>query len=136
MSIEQISEVIAGAQTLFIIAGMGSGTGSGAAPVIARIAKEMGILTVGVVTKPAAGWETSKRMLNADVALAELQPNVDLLIVLPLDTLFEMLGGENLTEDEFLAHVNELMSSLVSIIVHAIPEFLLNNHRRSFLKSK
>jgi cell division protein FtsZ len=120
MSVEQIREVIDGAQTLFIIAGMGGGTGSGAAPVIAHIAQEMGILTLGVVTKPAGAWETSKRMHVADVGLAELEPNVDSLIVLPLDTLFEMLGGEDLTQGEFFAHVNNVLKNLVVGIVHII----------------
>ncbi len=60
---------------LFITAGMGGGTGTGAAPVIARVAKEMGILTVGVVTKPF-DWEGGRRMQNADNGLAELEANV------------------------------------------------------------
>ncbi len=120
LSAEQIREAIDGAQLLFIIAGMGSGTGSGAAPVIARIAKEMGILTVGVVTKPAGGWETGKRMHIADVGLAALEPNVDSLIVLPLDTLFEILGGDDLTQDEFFAHANDMLKNLVGGIAHII----------------
>ena len=62
------------------------------------MAEEMGILTVGVLTKSAAGWATSKRTHNADVGLAELQPNVNSLIVRPLNTFFFlMLGGEDLT---------------------------------------
>ena len=75
-----IRSSIQGAHMLFITAGMGGGTGTGAAPVIARIAKEMGILTVGVVTKPF-DWEGGRRMKNADEGLAELEANVDSLIV-------------------------------------------------------
>ncbi len=71
---------IDGAHMLFITAGMGGGTGTGAAPVIARVAKEMGILTVGVVTKPF-DWEGGRRMKKADAGLAELEANVDSLIV-------------------------------------------------------
>lgn len=123
MSIEQIREVIDGAQMLFIVAGMGSGTGSGAAPVIARIAKEMGTLTVGVVTKPAGAWETSTRMHIAHVGLAELEPNVDSLIVLPLDTLFETLDGDDLTQGEFFARVNDVLNNLVVDIVHIVNAF-------------
>ena len=67
---------------LFITAGMGGGTGTGAAPVIARVAKEMGILTVGVVTKPF-DFEGARRMKAADHGLAELEANVDSLIVIP-----------------------------------------------------
>jgi len=69
---EDIRQAIAGSHMLFITAGMGGGTGTCAAPIIARIAKEMGILTVGVVTKPFA-WEGSRRMKNADEGLAELE---------------------------------------------------------------
>ena len=69
---DNIREAIQGAHMLFITAGMGGGTGTGAAPVIARVAKEMGILTVGVVTKPF-DWEGGRRMTNADNGLAELE---------------------------------------------------------------
>lgn len=80
-AVEDIRLAINGAQhALFITAGMGGGTGTGAAPVIARVAKEMGILTVGVVTKPF-DFEGGKRMQNADAGLAELEANVDSLIV-------------------------------------------------------
>ena len=74
------AQAIDGAHMLFITAGMGGGTGTGAAPVIARVAKEMGILTVGVVTKPF-DFEGGRRMTNADAGLAELEANVDSLIV-------------------------------------------------------
>jgi len=79
-AIEDIRAAIDGAHMLFITAGMGGGTGTGAAPVIARVAKEMGILTVGVVTKPF-DFEGGRRMLSAESGLAELEANVDSLIV-------------------------------------------------------
>ena len=77
-AVDDIRAAIEGAHMLFITAGMGGGTGTGAAPVIARVAKEMGILTVGVVTKPF-DWEGGRRMANADGGLAELEANVDSL---------------------------------------------------------
>ena len=78
---------------LFITAGMGGGTGTGAAPVIARVAKEMGVLTVGVVTKPF-DFEGQKRMSNADSGLTELEANVDSLIVVLNDKLLEVYGDD------------------------------------------
>ena len=76
LAINDIRSSIEGAHMLFITAGMGGGTGTGAAPVIARIAREMGILTVGVVTKPFE-FEGGRRMTNADNGLSELESNVD-----------------------------------------------------------
>jgi hypothetical protein len=76
---------------LFITAGMGGGTGTGAGPVIARVAKEMGILTVGVVTKPF-DFEGNRRMKAADDGIAELEANVDSLIVILNDKLLDVLG--------------------------------------------
>jgi cell division protein FtsZ len=83
LAIEDIRASIEGAHMLFITAGMGGGTGTGAAPVIARVAREMGILTVGVVTKPF-DFEGNKRMSNAEAGLAELEANVDSLIVVSM----------------------------------------------------
>ena len=83
-----IRQAIEGAHMLFITAGMGGGTGTGAAPVIAKVAKEMGILTVGVVTKPF-DFEGGRRMSNADSGLAELEANVDSLIVVLNEKLLE-----------------------------------------------
>jgi cell division protein FtsZ len=111
LSVDQIRKTIDGAQLLFIIAGMSGGTGTGAAPAIARVGKEMGILTVGVVTTPC-DWEGAKRMHNALAGLAELKSNVDSLIVLPLERLIERLG-DDLTQDEFLVQANDLMSAMV-----------------------
>lgn len=87
---EEIAQNISGADMLFVTAGMGGGTGTGAAPVIAGIAKEMGILTVGVVTKPFT-FEGRKRMKNAIDGIAELRKSVDTLVVIPNQKLLTIL---------------------------------------------
>lgn len=87
-----VKEAIDGADMLFITAGMGGGTGTGAAPVIAKIAKDMGILTVAVVTKPFS-IEGRKRMDNALEGIAELLKNVDSIIVIPNDKVLELAGS-------------------------------------------
>jgi cell division protein FtsZ len=115
----RIRESIQGAHMLFITAGMGGGTGTGAAPVIARIAKEMGILTVGVVTKPFE-FEGSRRSKAADTGLAELEANVDSLIVVLNDKLLEVLG-DDVTQDQAFAHANDVLKNAVggiSDIIH------------------
>ena len=109
---------IDGAHMLFITAGMGGGTGTGAAPVIARIAKEMGILTVGVVTKPF-DFEGGRRMTNADSGLQELEANVDSLIVVLNEKLLEVLGDE-VTQDEAFAHANDVLKNAVGGIAEII----------------
>jgi len=115
---EAIREAIDGAHMLFITAGMGGGTGTGAAPVIARIAKEMGILTVGVVTKPF-DWEGGRRMTNADQGLQELEANVDSLIVVLNEKLLEVLG-DDVTQDEAFAHANDVLKNAVGGIAEII----------------
>ena len=85
---KEIAQLVAGADMLFITAGMGGGTGTGAAPYIARIAKEQGILTVAVVTKPFM-FEGKKRMRNAEIGLEKLRENIDTLVVIPNDKLLE-----------------------------------------------
>ena len=89
---EQIADALKGAHMVFITAGMGGGTGTGAAPIVAEVAREMGILTVAVVTKPF-GFE-GKRMKVAEAGIAELQKNVDSLIVILNDKLMEVLGDD------------------------------------------
>jgi cell division protein FtsZ len=104
---------------VFITAGMGGGTGTGAAPVIARIAKDMGILTVGVVTKPFE-FEGNRRMKQADVGLNELEANVDSLIVILNDKLLDVLG-DDCTQDQAFAHANDVLKNAVggiSDIIH------------------
>ncbi len=117
-AVEDIRAAIDGAHMLFITAGMGGGTGTGAAPVIARVAKEMGILTVGVVTKPF-DWEGGRRMTNADQGLAELEANVDSLIVVLNEKLQEVLG-DDITQDEAFAHANDVLKNAVGGIAEII----------------
>lgn len=118
MAADDIRAAIDGAHMLFITAGMGGGTGTGAAPVIARIAKEMGILTVGVVTKPF-DFEGGRRMANADAGLAELEANVDSLIVVLNEKLLEVLG-EDISQDEAFAHANDVLKNAVGGIAEII----------------
>src|SRR5690606_18027522 len=88
---ERIQEVLQGADMVFITAGMGGGTGTGAAPVVAQVARELGILTVAVVTKPFP-FEGAKRMRVAQEGIAELAKNVDSLITIPNEKLLSVLG--------------------------------------------
>jgi cell division protein FtsZ len=118
-AVDRIRQAIDGAHMLFITAGMGGGTGTGAAPVIARIAKEMGILTVGVVTRPFE-FEGNRRMKAADTGLAEMEANVDSLIVILNDKLIDVLG-DDITQDQAFAHANDVLKSAVggiSDIIH------------------
>ncbi len=94
-SIEQIIEILDGSHLCFITAGMGGGTGTGAAPVIAQAARQLGVLTVGVVTKPFQ-FEGSKRMKQAELGIEALQKVVDTLIIIPNQNLFR-LANENTT---------------------------------------
>ena len=89
-SSEEISAALKGADMVFVTCGMGGGTGTGAAPVIARIAKEQGALTVGVVTKPFR-FESKTRMQNALNGIDKLKENVDTIIVIPNDKLLEVV---------------------------------------------
>jgi cell division protein FtsZ len=96
--IEAIRETLSGADMVFIAAGMGGGTGTGAAPIVAQVAKELGILTVAVVTKPFP-FEGKKRMAFADSGIEQLEQNVDSLITIPNDKLLKVLGkGTSLLE--------------------------------------
>ncbi|WP_312529273.1 cell division protein FtsZ [Comamonas sp.] len=117
-AIEDIRAAIVGSHMLFITAGMGGGTGTGAAPVIARVAKEMGILTVGVVTKPFE-WEGKRRMSNADGGLSELEANVDSLIVVLNEKLLDVLG-DDITQDQAFAHANDVLKNAVGGISEII----------------
>ncbi|TSA09881.1 MAG: cell division protein FtsZ [Comamonadaceae bacterium] len=118
LAIDDIRSAIDGAHMLFITAGMGGGTGTGAAPVIARVAREMGILTVGVVTKPF-DFEGGRRMSNADSGLTELEANVDSLIVVLNEKLLEVLG-DDITQDEAFAHANDVLKNAVGGIAEII----------------
>lgn len=100
-SIEEIVDHLAGSHMCFITAGMGGGTGTGGAPIIAQAAREMGILTVGVVTKPFH-FEGSKRMRQADEGIAELQQHVDTLIIIPNQNLFRLANEKTTFTEAFM----------------------------------
>jgi len=114
---ERLAELIDGADMLFITAGMGGGTGTGAAPVVAEVAKELGILTVAVVTKPFA-FE-GKRMRVADHGLKSLAEQVDSLIIIPNDKLRTVLGGGVKLNEAFQA-ANDVLHSAVGGIAEII----------------
>jgi cell division protein FtsZ len=114
---ERIAEAIAGADMLFLTAGMGGGTGTGAAPVVAELAKELGILTVAVVTKPFA-FE-GKRQRIAQEGIEQLSPHVDSLIVVPNDKLMEVLGNQVTLDGAFRA-ANDVLHGAVAGIAEII----------------
>ena len=120
---DKIKEKLVGADMAFVTAGMGGGTGTGAAPVVARIAKEMGILTVGIVTKPFA-FEGKKRMEQAEAGIEQLKEYVDSLIIIPNEKLKEV--GEKITlKDAFQAADNVLSRGVQSISeLINIPEYI------------
>ncbi len=115
---DRIIELIEGSDMLFITAGMGGGTGTGAAPVVAQVAKELGILTVAVVTKPF-GMEGSKRLAIADHGIAELAKHVDSLITIPNQKLLTVLGGDVTLLDAFKA-ANQVLQGAVQGIAELI----------------
>lgn len=114
---ERIAEMIEGADMLFITAGMGGGTGTGAAPIVAEVAKEMGILTVAVVTKPF--MFEGKRQRVAQEGLEALAKHVDSLIVIPNDKLMQVLGEDVSMLDAFKA-ANDVLHGAVSGIAEVI----------------
>ncbi|MEO0575381.1 MAG: cell division protein FtsZ [Pseudomonadota bacterium] len=115
---DRIQEAIDGADMLFITAGMGGGTGTGAAPVVAQVAKEMGILTVAVVTRPFA-MEGIKRSAIADQGIAELGKYVDSLITIPNEKLLSVLGADTTLLDAF-GSANEVLQGAVQGIAELI----------------
>jgi cell division protein FtsZ len=115
---DRIQEVIEGADMLFITAGLGGGTGTGAAPVVAQLAKELGILTVAVVTKPFL-MEGGKRMRMAEQGIAELGRFVDSLITIPNEKLLSVLGPQTTLLDAFKA-ANEVLQGAVQGIAELI----------------
>ena len=117
-AVDSIREALQGANMVFITAGMGGGTGTGAAPVVARLAREMGILTVGVVTKPF-DWEGGRRMSNAEAGLAELEANVDSLIVVLNEKLQEVLG-DDVSQDQAFSFANDVLKNSVGGIAEII----------------
>jgi cell division protein FtsZ len=119
-SAEELYEVLQGADMVFITAGMGGGTGTGAAPVVARIARELGALTIGVVTRPFL-FEGSRRSQSADLGIEALKEHVDTLIVIPNDRLLEIADRRvSLTEsfhmaDDVLRQGIQGISELITI---------------------
>ncbi|MDX3772540.1 cell division protein FtsZ [Chromatiaceae bacterium AAb-1] len=111
---ETIKKTLAGADMVFIAAGMGGGTGTGAAPVVAEVAKELGILTVAVVTKPFP-FEGKKRTAYADEGIMELSKHVDSLITIPNDKLLKVLGKGTSLLDAFKAANNVLLGAVQGI---------------------
>ena len=115
---DRILEVIEGADMLFITAGMGGGTGTGAAPIVAQVARELGILTVAIVTKPFE-MEGNKRMQIAEYGITELGKYVDSLITIPNEKLLSVLGGETTLLDAFRS-ANEVLQGAVQGIAELI----------------
>lgn len=109
---ERLAELLSGADMVFITAGMGGGTGTGAAPVVAEIARELGILTVAVVTKP---FKFERRSKVADKGLAELVEHVDSLITIPNQKLHDVLGDGTSMKDAFAAANNVLLGAVKGI---------------------
>ena len=115
---EEIAANVKGADMVFVTCGMGGGTGTGAAPVVAKIAKEQGILTVGVVTKPFK-FEAKTRMVNAESGIERLKENVDTLIVIPNDKLLEIVDRRT-TMPEALKKADEVLQQAVQGITDLI----------------
>jgi cell division protein FtsZ len=114
----EIQEVIKGADMIFIAAGMGGGTGTGAAPVVARLAKEEGILTIGVVTKPFS-FEGEQRKRIANIGIEELEKEVDALIIIPNDRLLA-LAGDNMSFKEAFSVSDDILKQAVEGISELI----------------
>ncbi|MCB0286059.1 MAG: cell division protein FtsZ, partial [Calditrichaeota bacterium] len=117
---EEVKRSIAGADMVFVTAGMGGGTGTGAAPVVAEIAKEMGALTVGIVSKPF-NFEGIKRLQRAEAGIQEMRRQVDTLIVIPNQRLFAVVDKSTplldafKVADEVLLHATKGISDLITV---------------------
>ncbi len=117
-SIEEIKEILSGADMVFVTAGMGGGTGTGAAPIVARVAKEMGILTVGIVTKPFS-FEGKRRMDQAESGISELSQYVDSLVIIPNERL-KQVSDTRIT----LANAFEIADDILRRGVQSISELI------------
>ena len=117
-SAEELAAAIKGADMVFVTCGMGGGTGTGAAPVVAKISKDQGILTVGVVTKPFK-FEAKQRMINAVTGIENLKENVDTLIVIPNDKLLEIVDRRT-TMPDALKKADEVLQQAVQGITDLI----------------
>lgn len=124
-ALNDIRAQISGSHMVFIAAGMGGGTGTGAAAVIARVAKELGILTVAIVTKPFL-FEGTRRMRVADAGIAALKPNVDTLIVIPNQNLFRIADEKTTFSDAFVLADRVLHSGICCIVDLIVRDGLIN----------
>jgi cell division protein FtsZ len=123
--IDEIRDHLSGAHMVFVTAGMGGGTGTGAAPVVSRVARELGILTVGVVTKPFH-FEGQRRMRCAEAGIAELQKVVDTLIIIPNQNLFRVANEKTTFADAFAMADQVLYSGVACITDLMVKEGLIN----------
>ncbi|HVD84290.1 MAG TPA: cell division protein FtsZ [Bradyrhizobium sp.] len=123
--IDEIRDHLSGANMVFVTAGMGGGTGTGAAPVIAKTARDMGILTVGVVTKPFH-FEGQRRMRTADSGIAELHKVVDTLLIIPNQNLFRVANEKTTFADAFAMADQVLYSGVACITDLMVKEGLIN----------
>jgi cell division protein FtsZ len=123
--LEEIRDHLSGAHMVFVTAGMGGGTGTGAAPIIARTARDLGILTVGVVTKPFQ-FEGIRRMRVAEAGIIELQQSVDTLIVIPNQNLFRVANEKTTFADAFAMADQVLYSGVACITDLMVKEGLIN----------
>jgi cell division protein FtsZ len=123
--IDELRDHLSGANMVFVTAGMGGGTGTGAAPVIAKIAREMGILTVGVVTKPFH-FEGMRRMRTAESGIAELHKVVDTLLIIPNQNLFRVANEKTTFADAFAMADQVLYSGVACITDLMVKEGLIN----------
>jgi cell division protein FtsZ len=124
-AIDEIIDHLTGAHMVFVTAGMGGGTGTGAAPVIARAAREAGVLTVGVVTKPFQ-FEGARRMRVAEAGIADLEEHVDTLIVIPNQNLFRVANEKTTFADAFAMADQVLFSGVACITDLMVKEGLIN----------
>jgi cell division protein FtsZ len=124
-ALDEIRAEIAGSHMVFLAAGMGGGTGTGAIPVIARLASEMGILTVGIVTKPFH-FEGSRRMRIAEEGIAQLAPVVDTLIVIPNQNLFRVASEKTSFAEAFVLADQILYSGIACIVDLIVKDGLIN----------
>lgn len=123
--LDEIRDHLSGAHMVFVTAGMGGGTGTGAAPVVAKVAREMGILTVGVVTKPFQ-FEGVRRMRVAESGIVELQKHVDTLLIIPNQNLFRVANEKTTFADAFAMADQVLYSGVACITDLMVKEGLIN----------
>jgi len=123
--IDEIRDHLSGAHMVFVTAGMGGGTGTGAAPVVAKVARELGILTVGVITKPFH-FEGQRRMRYAEAGIVELQKVVDTLLIIPNQNLFRVANEKTTFADAFAMADQVLYSGVACITDLMVKEGLIN----------